>query len=66
MHDALQYTLMVEVGDLLAQYEVFQQGRSARADAQRILVVTDWDALVGRKCGMGAAGQFVQLVTIAA
>jgi hypothetical protein len=49
MHDALRNAFVVEVGDLLAQDEVFQQGRPAQAGFQRILVVTDGDALIGRQ-----------------
>ena len=41
MDDALGYALMVEVGDLLAQDEIFQQGRAAQARLQRVLVVGD-------------------------
>ena len=49
MHDALRNAFVVEVGDLLAQDEVFQQGRPAQTGFQRILVVTDGDALIGRQ-----------------
>src|SRR5450830_129364 len=47
MHDAFGDALMVEVRDLLAQDEVFHQGRSTQAGLQRILVVGDGHALVG-------------------
>jgi hypothetical protein len=47
MHDALGNAFVVEVGDLLAQDEVFQQRRPAQAGLQRILVVADGDTLVG-------------------
>jgi hypothetical protein len=47
MHDALGDALVVEVGDLLAQDEVFQQRRAAQAGLQRVLVVGDRHALVG-------------------
>jgi hypothetical protein len=41
VHDALRDTLMVEVKDLFAEVEIFERGRSARSDTQRILVVGD-------------------------
>ena len=41
MDDALGNALMVEVGDLLAEDEVLQQARAARAALQRVLVVRD-------------------------
>ncbi len=47
MHDALGNALMVEMGDLLAQDEILQQRRAARAALQRILVVGDRRALIG-------------------
>jgi hypothetical protein len=47
--DALGDTLVVEVGDLLAQDEVFEEGGAAVADLQRLLVVADAAALVGSK-----------------
>ena len=47
MDDALGNALVVEVGDLLAEDEVLEQRRPARAGAQRVLVVGDRRALVG-------------------
>ena len=47
MHHALRDALVVEVGDLLAEDEVLQQGRAARPRLQRVLVVRDLDALIG-------------------
>ena len=47
MHDALGDPLVIEVRDLLEQVEVLEQGRPARADLQRVLIVADRDALVG-------------------
>ena len=41
MHDALGDALVVEVRDLLAQDEVFEQRRPAQAGLERILVVGD-------------------------
>ena len=38
---------MVEMGDLFAQDKVFQRGRPAQADLERILVVGDGHALAG-------------------
>ena len=47
VHDALGDALVIEVGDLLAQDEVFQQRGAAHAVLERILVVGDAHALVG-------------------
>ena len=41
MDDALGDALVVEVGDLLAQDEVFEQRRAARAGLELVLVVGD-------------------------
>ena len=49
VHDALRDPLVVEVGDLLAQDEVLEQRRPARAEPQRVLVVGDRHALVRRQ-----------------
>ena len=54
MHDALRNALVVEVRDLLAQDEVFEQRRTAQARLERVLVVGDAHALVG---GQGLTGQ---------
>ena len=42
MHDALGDALVVEVEDLLAQDEVFEQRRAARAGLERF-----WLSLIG-------------------
>jgi hypothetical protein len=47
VHDALGNPLVVEVGDLLAQDEVFEQRGPTRAGFERVLVVRDLHALVG-------------------
>ena len=54
VHDPLGDTLVVEVRDLLAQDEVFEQRRPAQPRLQRILVVRDRHALIG---GQRAAGR---------
>ena len=50
MHHALRNALVIEMRDLLAHDEVFEQRRAARAAAQRVLVVGDPHALVGAQC----------------
>ena len=45
MDDPLGDAFVVEVEDLFAQSEVFQQGRARRTDPQRILIVSDDYAL---------------------
>jgi len=47
VHDALGNALVIEVRDLLAQDEIFQQRRAAQSGFQGILVVRDRHALVG-------------------
>ena len=49
MHDALGDALVVEVRDLLAQDEVFEQRGAAQPRLQRVLVVADRDALIRRQ-----------------
>jgi len=56
MNDALGNAFVVEVGDLLAQDEVFKQRRPAQTGFQRILVVADGNALVGRQHLASAIG----------
>ena len=47
VHDALGNALVIEVRDLLAQDEIFEQRGPAQAGLQRVLVVGDRHALVG-------------------
>ncbi|MNO48221.1 hypothetical protein D3C76_385530 [compost metagenome] len=59
MDDTLRNALMVEVGDLLAHDEVFEQRRPASAGLETVLVVGDLHALVGAQglaCGIAAEG----------
>ena len=49
VHDALGDALVIEMGDLLAEDEILEQGRPALSALQRILVVGDRRALIGRK-----------------
>ena len=49
MDNPLGDALVVEVGDLLAKDEVLEQRRAAEARLQRVLIVRDGDALVGRQ-----------------
>ena len=46
---ALRDALVVEVRDLLAQDEVFEQRRAAQAGFERVLIVADRHALIGRQ-----------------
>ena len=64
--DPLRDALVVEVEDLFAQHEVFQQRRPARAQPQAVLVVRNRDAHVGGQTGAGVADGFLQFVAIAA
>ena len=65
MHDALGDALMVEMGDLLAQDEIFEQARAALAALERILIVGDRRSLVGRQPLLRTAGILVRLPAIA-
>ena len=65
MHDALRDALVIEVEDLLAEMEVFEQSRAARADAQRVLVVSYRDTLLGREGGLFVRRGLVQLSALA-
>ena len=65
MHDTLGNALMVEMRDLLAQDEIFEQRRAARAALQRILVVGDRRSLVGREPLVRTAGILVRLPAVA-
>ena len=49
MDDPLGDALVVEVGDLFAKDEVFEEGRATEARLQRVLIVRDRNALVGRE-----------------
>ena len=49
VHDALGNALVIEVEDLLAEVEIFEQRRTARALAQGVLVVGDGNALLRRQ-----------------
>ena len=60
MDDALGNALVVEMGDLLAQDEILEQRRPARAALQRILVVGDRRALVGGERIVGGGGGLVE------
>ena len=46
MDYALRYTLVIEMGDLLAQNKILEQRRPAKSGFERILVIGDWDALI--------------------
>jgi hypothetical protein len=46
MNDTLRNSLVVEVGDLLPQNEIFQQRWAAGTGAQRVLIVGNAHALV--------------------
>src|SRR5690606_14101113 len=63
---ALGNALVVEVHDLFAEDEVLQQGRTARALPERILVVGDRHALVGGQPRALAAGLLLVFAAAAA
>ena len=51
MDDALRDSLMVEVGDLFAKDEIFEEGGAAAAGSERILIIGDGEALIGGQDG---------------
>ena len=51
--DPLGDALVVEVGDLLAKDEVLEERRATQAGLQRVLIVRDGDALIGRERAVG-------------
>ena len=53
MDNPLGDALVIEVGDLLAKDEVLEQRRAAEARLQRVLIVRDRNALVGREHAVG-------------
>ena len=65
MHDTLGDALMVEMRDLLAQDEIFEQARAALAALERILIVGDRRSLVGREPLVRTAGILVRLPAVA-
>src|SRR5271166_513589 len=63
MNDALGDALVVEMGDFLAQDEVFEQCWPARVPLQRILVVGDDDTLIGGQYRLALGGQLMQFAS---
>ena len=49
MHDAFRNAFVIEVRDLFAKDEIFQQRRTAIARFERVLIVVDANALIGRE-----------------
>src|ERR1022692_1217440 len=49
VHDTFRNSLVVKVEYFFPQDKIFKQGRAARAGAQRVLVIGDANALIGRQ-----------------
>ena len=64
VHDALRNPFMVEMGDLFAQDEVFEQRRAAGTALERVLVVGDAYALVGRQRLRARRGDLMGLAAV--
>ena len=57
VNDALWNSLVIEMGDLLPEGEIFQKRRTAPPGFQCILVVRNNDTLIGREgCLSGVSG----------
>ena len=65
MDDPLRDTLVVEMLNLLAKHEVFQQGRAAPAGLERVLIVADRRAVIGGQAGLRRRGGLVHLAGVA-
>ena len=73
MDHPLGNSLVIEVKNFLAKMKVFQHGRSAGADFQRVLVIRDrsallsgqdWSAVIGGLMGLAAGADGYGLVAI--
>ena len=49
MDDPFRNTFVVEVENLLAQHEIFEQRRAARPGLESVLIVRNTNALIGRE-----------------
>jgi hypothetical protein len=49
MNNPLGDSLVIEMGDLLPERKIFQKRRTPVAGFQRVLIVRDNDALIGRE-----------------
>jgi hypothetical protein len=54
VHDPLGDALMIEVLDLLAQNEIFQQRRAAPSALERVLIIADWRPVIGGQAALGS------------
>src|SRR5664279_5543884 len=52
VNDAFRNSLVIKVKYFFPQDKIFEQGRAPRARAQRILVIGDANALIGREMGI--------------
>ena len=62
--DALGNTLVIEVGDFLAEDEVFEKRGASAARAQRVLIVGNRRSLVRRQSGSVGRGTLVKLSSL--
>ena len=63
MDDTFGDALMVEMEDLFAQHEIFEQRRAACAGLQAVLIVGNADALIGRQvCLLAGVTMFAALM----
>src|SRR5262249_30260140 len=63
MHHALGDALMVEVEELLAEVKIFERRGAAGTDLERILVVSDGDALLRGQVGRVPTSTLVHFST---
>jgi len=65
VNDTLRNPLVIEMGNLLAKDEIFQQRRTARIGLERVLIVGKREALVRGQGRMLSTGDLVQLAPAA-
>jgi hypothetical protein len=64
MHNSLRNALVIEMEDFLAEMEVLEQDRTARPYLQAVLVVGDWDTLLGSQHRILGTGNLVNLTAV--
>ena len=56
---------MVEMEDFFAEVEIFEERRTPRADLQAVLIVANWNPLLGRELRHVCSGRLMSLTAFA-